>query len=179
VAHASCAMASTDSSDTLQDRLLRRLHASCLVAPRAFWYPATPTARADGAAAQHATAGGASLSAGSIDEAGPSSERLQHILRAAGELLGEQHPGQRGERQQPGSVDIEGQSDAFKKQTREVGQLLHSVASAQTDDGQSQQVSSRKVVHHLLLENEVWCSSLTVLSITAFNLSVRHSLSCL
>jgi hypothetical protein len=175
VAHASCAMASGDTSEELESRLLRRLHASCLAAPLAVWYPATPTARADGAAAQYATPGGARLSAGSIDESGPSPERVQHILQAKDDLLGEQHPEQRTGRQQPGSANTERPPDAFHKQIIEVRRLLQSVASAQTNDGQSQQVS-RTMVHHLLLV--LCCSSLVELSITFICLFNHLSLPC-
>lgn len=141
MAHASCDMASLESTHELESCLLRRLHASCLTAPLAVWYPATPTARADGAAAHYATPGGASLSAGPADDLSSSSRRLQRIVRAAGNLLGEQHPEQRAGWQQPGSVDTERPSESFHVQISEVGQLLQSVASAETDDGQSQQVS--------------------------------------
>ena len=175
--HASWAMASGDSSDTLQNRLLRRLHASCLVAPLAVWYPATPNARADGAAAQYAAPGSATLSVESIDEAGPSPERVQHILQAAGSLLGEQHPEQRVGWLQPGSVDIQRPAESFDEQISEVGQLLQSVASAETDDGQSQQVSCI-MAHHLLRANVVRCGSLTVLSVTGIQISLTNSLPC-
>jgi hypothetical protein len=135
-------MAPDGSLNNSEELLLRRLHASCLLAPLAVWYPDAPTARAPGAAAQPAATGGSNPLIGSSDEPGPFHDELQHIRQAAAQLLGEQRSDQGTDLRQIGSSAADDRSPSERQQCIHAAQLLHGAVSTPSEASSSQQVSS-------------------------------------
>lgn len=129
--------------------LLRRIHASCLLAPLAVWYPASTSAREAGAAGIGRVAEPGDGSERSNDDR-TAAERLQNVRRAAAERMG-QSPGGAilgSEPHQSGERQSSALSVGNQQMVNDALQQLHGVVCSDSHDATAQQVSS---VHIMLL----------------------------